>query len=65
MKKALKPHSNGAPAHSAVRRLFLSADGSLRRPVKLLAALAAVLSAAWAVPLSLTALFQQMFAAWA
>lgn len=51
-------------AEGSNRRLFLAADGSLRRWIKLLAALAAVLAAAWAVPLLLTALFQALFAAW-
>lgn len=45
-------------------RFLLDADGMLRRWVKLLAALTAVLAAAWAVPLLLTALFQALFAAW-
>jgi hypothetical protein len=46
------------------RRFWLDAGGSLRRWMKLLAALIAVLAAAWAVPLLLTALFQALFAAW-
>jgi hypothetical protein len=45
-------------------RFWLDGDDSLRRWLKLLAALAAVLSAAWAAPLLLTALFQALFAAW-
>jgi hypothetical protein len=45
-------------------RVWLAADGSLRRWLKLLAALVAVLAAAWAVPLLFTALFQALFAAW-
>ncbi len=67
MKKALKnlKTQTGEPTgRDALRRLFLGADGSLRRWIKLLAALAAVLAAAWAAPFLLTALFQRLFAAW-
>lgn len=50
---------------SRKRRWFwLDADGSLRRWLKLLTALIAILAASWAVPLLLTALFQALFAAW-
>ncbi len=67
MKKALKnlKTQTGEPTgRDALRRLssartVRSADGS-----KLLAALAAVLAAAWAAPFLLTALFQRLFAAW-
>lgn len=65
MKKGLQEtQTDGSPRRSAVGRLFLAADGSLRRPVKLLAALTAVLAAAWGTPLAITALFQTLFAAW-
>ncbi len=64
---------NGCPvkrsrAWSALQRLFRAVlfdrTGALRRGVKLTAALLAVLAAAWAVPLGLTALFQALFSAW-
>jgi hypothetical protein len=57
-----KTHSDAPPKRGG--RFWLAADGSLRWWLKLLAALAAVLAAAWAVPLLLTALFQALFAAW-
>jgi hypothetical protein len=46
------------------KKVLLDAGGALRRWVKLLLALAALLLAAWAVPLGLTALFQALFSAW-
>ncbi len=45
-------------------RFWLDAGGSIRRWLKLLAALIAILAASWAVPFLLTALFQALFAAW-
>jgi hypothetical protein len=46
------------------KKVLLDKDGALHRFVKLILALAALLLAAWAVPLGLTALFQALFSAW-
>ena len=45
-------------------KILLDKAGALRRWVKLILALAALLLAAWAVPLGLTALFQRLFSLW-
>jgi hypothetical protein len=46
------------------KKVLLDRNGALCRFVKLILALAALLLAAWAVPLGLTALFQALFSAW-
>jgi hypothetical protein len=66
-KKPIKNAPERTPRFKAVGaagRLFIDGKSGLRRWTRLVIALAAVLAAAWAVPLGMTKLFQWLFPAW-
>jgi len=56
--------ASGREKGAALRRAFLEEGGAPRRWLRLVAALAAILAAAWAVPRGMTWLFGRLFDAW-